>query len=424
MNKIKFTYERYYDLKLIIMLLVSIIGISGCETSDSSSERRNNNLDVKSQSLALAAVKMNGRWGFIDSDGSWMISNRFLLPFEKVIPSFSKNRAIVRDELSFKVGIVNSKGDWIVNPVYENIYDFYKGWTRAQRPGAPNFDIYINIDGKTLNMQDGDFQFLGRFSEGLAAVKRDVRFGYINTHGEIVIPVQYFDAFEFSEGLAAVDIGKDLDEHEERRPKIGFIDQEGRLKIGAKYDHAFSFKNGRNIVTKNGRQGAINKEGIEVVPLEYIFPTYHNAFQDGLSFAYRYEEYQQGEALLGILSKNGTWIREPFFEKIREFSEGLAAAKKGKWGFIDGKGNWAIPPNFSEVRDFKEGLAIFFQNGKAGYLNKNGKIVIKPSFEKAYDFSFGLAAVKFNDLYGYINKTGEWIIPAQFEMAGSFNKIR
>lgn len=42
------------------------------------------------------------------------------------------------------------------------------------------------------------------FSEGLAAVKKNDKFGFINTQGELVIPCQYQYAGSFKEGLACV----------------------------------------------------------------------------------------------------------------------------------------------------------------------------------------------------------------------------
>lgn len=42
------------------------------------------------------------------------------------------------------------------------------------------------------------------FSEGLAAVKKDGKFGYINTKGELVIPCQFGYASDFIEGTAVV----------------------------------------------------------------------------------------------------------------------------------------------------------------------------------------------------------------------------
>lgn len=75
------------------------------------------------------------------------------------------------------------------------------------------------------------------FSEGLAAVRRDNKWGYINLKGEEVIPCQFSDKFppgQFSEGLACV--------VDERNPKeelwncrIGFINKDGEFVISGDY---------------------------------------------------------------------------------------------------------------------------------------------------------------------------------------------
>lgn len=76
------------------------------------------------------------------------------------------------------------------------------------------------------------------FSEGLAAVRRDGKWGYINLKGEEVIPCQFSDVFppgQFSEGLACV-----VDEHNEEDNKlwnkrVGFINKKGEFVITGDY---------------------------------------------------------------------------------------------------------------------------------------------------------------------------------------------
>lgn len=48
-------------------------------------------------------------------------------------------------------------------------------------------------------------------------VKKDGKYGYINEHNQIVIPFNYDDAFEFSEGFAVV----------QRYGKYGYVDRFG-----------------------------------------------------------------------------------------------------------------------------------------------------------------------------------------------------
>ena len=58
---------------------------------------------------------------------------------------------------------------------------------------------------------------------------------------------------EYSEGLAEVKLNG----------KWGFIDKSGTLVIPCKYDVAISFDNGRAEVRLNGKRGYVNKSGVE-----------------------------------------------------------------------------------------------------------------------------------------------------------------
>lgn len=60
------------------------------------------------------------------------------------------------------------------------------------------------------------------FSEGMAAVRKDNKFGFINTKGELVIPCQYQYAGSFKDGLACV-------VKDEGDNNISFIDAKGKM---------------------------------------------------------------------------------------------------------------------------------------------------------------------------------------------------
>ena len=95
------------------------------------------------------------------------------------------------------------------------------------------------------------YEKLGPFSEGLAAVMRDGKWGYINTKGEEVIPCQfpnpddYYIASPFSEGLA--------------------------------------------LVQKEGKWGFVNTEGVEAIPIS-IEAEAVGRFSEGLAFVYKDNE--------------------------------------------------------------------------------------------------------------------------------------
>ena len=86
----------------------------------------------------------------------------------------------------------------------------------------------VSIDNK-YGFMDSDCQMVVPaqyaeafdFTDGLAAVKIGQKWGYIDRSGAVVIPAQFAGAFHFSDGLASVRL-------DERSPLWGFVDTTGR----------------------------------------------------------------------------------------------------------------------------------------------------------------------------------------------------
>jgi hypothetical protein len=126
---------------------------------------------------------------------------------------------------------------------------FYEGHAVIQTfLGGPCY--FINEDGETV-VSIGHHHYLSRFSNGLAVVGDNKKFGYVNTEGEMVIPQIYNYATPFVDGFAAVSMDEPL-----RYP--GFImDVTGVARYGGNIDEGI------------GRYAIINTKGEEVVPPIY-----------------------------------------------------------------------------------------------------------------------------------------------------------
>ncbi len=192
-----------------------------------------------------------------------------------------------------------------------------------------------------------------------------------------------------------------------------------------------------------------------------------------------YEDKATGKKPYGFINNRDETVIPFRFDGASDFSEGLAAVRKGKlWGYIDKDGNSVVAPQFSRAHDFSEGLALVasakdftmqffidkkgtpvidlaamnlrgtsrrFSEGlaavgplkaekdeifKDGYINKNGKLAIPVKFYAALDFSEGLAAVKPEEdapgleldppKWGFIDKKGALVIAPQFGRRGEF----
>ena len=77
------------------------------------------------------------------------------------------------------------------------------------------------------------FDYAGNFSEGLAYIKIEDKYGYIDTNGEYITKPQFDFVLEpdFSEGMAIV----------KKKNRYGYIDKNGNQAIDFKYIHAYPF---------------------------------------------------------------------------------------------------------------------------------------------------------------------------------------
>lgn len=197
------------------------------------------------------------------------------------------------------------------------------------------------------------------FHEGLALVQNENgEWGWINKAGQVVLQCKWTDAFDFSEGLACV---KDTN-----NKKWGFIDRTGKLVIPFNWKTAGSFHEGMAFVANDmDKYGYINRYGKVIIPF---------IWNDAFHFS---------EGLAGI--RNDNW----------------------KWGFINKNGELVISCKWEGVYSFHEGLAIVTNDHeKYGYIDKTGKIIIPIIYRDARNFSNGKAYVDGE----YIDKTGQVVI--------------
>lgn len=147
-------------------------------------------------SEGLAAVSVGQRCGYIDHAG------RFSIPAfigdEHGCGPFRGGLALAGS--SDMMGVIDRSGHYVI-PAQHAI-----AWGLGE--GLIGFlgDIqrgFFDNSGK-LVIKTSSYSNVGPFSESLAAVSKDDKWGYINQRGELVIPLQFDRAFDFMDGLAMV----------------------------------------------------------------------------------------------------------------------------------------------------------------------------------------------------------------------------
>lgn len=82
------------------------------------------------------------------------------------------------------------------------------------------------------------YEAIENFSDGLAAAKKDGKWGFVDYSNNAVIDFQYDDAHSFSDGLAPV----------QKDGKWGFIDHDNHVVVDFQYDVACEFSEGKSVV--------------------------------------------------------------------------------------------------------------------------------------------------------------------------------
>lgn len=270
------------------------------------------------------------------------------------------------------------------------------------------------------------FDTVGDFSEGLARFERDGKWGYLDQTGTIVIQPKFPWAEEFHEGLAHVQVTGTTLGYDGR---WGYIDKTGTVVIDPQYPRMLVDEDGEESAFHDGfamievggesgpsRKGFIDKNGKVAIPARF---TYAYPFSEGLAAV---TESESGDSGWGYIDKTGRWVIPPKFEWTTSFQFGLAAVnRKNTCGYIDKTGSYAIrlpaPGGKQDCAsawgDFSDGLSRWLFGTKYGFVDLSGKTVIEPRFDLTFGFSEGLAAVMIGKKWGFIDKTGTVVIEPQ-----------
>lgn len=309
-------------------------------------------------------------------------------------------------------GYIDNKGNVVLDFQYLRADGFGDNDTACVQLDESTIG-YINKDGKILlSMPKDKYKTYGKFYNGLAAVTPQnparpwpIETGFINIHGEEVIPIgKYHSISNFKGGYAHVVVDK----------KYGYIDSKENFIVNPIYDNvSYNFHDGMASVRIGEKWGFINTRGEEVIP-----PAYEKVsdFNEGYAGAEKNGKW-------GIIDKMGNVIVPFKYGQILGVSEGLFVCEKadvswvgenwGKYGVFDLKGNMIRDYEEHRITTYREGLALIefgeVGNRKYGYIDTNGKIVIPPTFDFAVNFMDGLASVKKDGDECYIDKDGNII---------------
>jgi hypothetical protein len=227
----------------------------------------------------LAPVAFRNSYGYIDSLGQFVITPRSYLYASHFSEGYAVVSKIVKGHK--KYGFIDKKGREVIPLQFSFAAPFKNGFAKvivggtksvlvgvvngdcSEIPGTMGKQLYVNLKGEVVDSVPDSFDYAA--SSGLKSYfdKATGMYGFKNKEGEVVICPRFSAAYEFSEGLAGVRIGKPYGHN------YGFIDAKGSVVIPMKYENGGMFYEGLASVGDSGTYGFIDKSGKVVVPLSY-----------------------------------------------------------------------------------------------------------------------------------------------------------
>jgi hypothetical protein len=281
-------------------------------------------------SEGLAAVQVNSKWGYINKDGKFVIEPKFAkdhyIEYSQIAAGrFAGGLALVEYPQSHR-GIINKAGQSVFDnrSVDEEGDSVVHDGLMLITSGAstPFGNGYFNTAGKFVAKCPSGYprQFAGGYARFYIYPKTgELKIGFIDKAGKVVIQPTWDNAGDFAENLVAVSHGNHVGKGG-YEGKWGFINVNGKYACGLKFDAADYFSEGLAAVKLGDRWGYIDKRGVTVSSLGYDGA---EAFSNGrglVRYKYKY----------GYVDKIGKLIIPAKFEYASKFSEGLAVVSLPK----------------------------------------------------------------------------------------------
>jgi len=336
----------------------------------------------------LAIVSRNDKYGMIDR------TNKAVIPFQyDLVGKFSQGLALVANDTAY--GFVGKEGKVVIPMILDYANDFDKGHALIEVDGKKGI---INTKGRQV--VKAQYEYLENFNRyGVARAKNDSAYGLIDLQGSEILPFEYERIGEFGDSLAMIS----------KEGKYGYVNSKGEIQIPLKYDFNTEamvwgvFESGYAKFKEGDKYGLLNTTGEEVYPA---------IFED----VGRYDETQ-----LVAVKKRGKWgyadqkvkLQLPYeYELAQTFVNGRAKVKTYLgWQLIDEKGESLLDSAAMQIR-YLDSMMLLTWNGKIGILDQELNAVLPPEYEgiRVYQYHY-LQLKKGKELLYFDPKLKKLIVP-------------
>ncbi len=278
------------------------------------------------ESSGIISAKLGQNMGYLD------ITGKVIVPFEVSYGEVKQDIIFAKNRLTSKWGAFDNKGKVLLPYAFDELST---GDIMLHIIGKKNGKFrYFTLEGKP--MHDTEWEFASYYQNGRAVVGMGGKYGFIDTEGKVVVPLQYRYADNFA------GYGDKLYAYVIRDKAMELIDQFGnplpyRGNI-ASY-HSFSVK--KYAWYESATRIETPFDSGEYPYAGYIFAQVRATKKTGL---------------LNIL---GEWVLPPEYDQILASSNGVSLTEQntalafvqqqGKWGIVGFLGQILVPPTYDTI---------------------------------------------------------------------------
>ena len=245
-------------------------------------------------------VTLNDKTGLFNSEGKEIIPISYHWIYTDKIDD---NIPIVA-ELDGKEGYINTKNEWVIPPTYRDAFAFRQGLAKIRE--VRDYIYYINLKGEPV-IQDFDANVIEPSDNTyIVGVRKECKYMVYDLNGNLLDTYNLLRNNWSDDAIFAVKKGG----------KWGYIDGYGKVIIPLEYEEVRNFSEGLAAVRKDGKWGYINPKNEIVIPIEFTNKEV-GFFKNGGA-----EYYTDRGA--GLINLKGEIIAEPKYNSI-EYIKGNVA---------------------------------------------------------------------------------------------------
>jgi hypothetical protein len=291
----------------------------------------------------LMVVSFRGQQGIIDISESWKVTPRnaklILLGnyrYLEITPTKTFLKSLDGNTIYFTENKLDVFPDHIIEHLSSG--DFWK----------------LDLNGRIIDRQihpDKSVETVFIEHEGFRAIKKNGKYGFIDSQARLRIANRYDDVKPFSDGYAGIKL----------LGRWGYINKEDQITVQPIYDEVFPFIDGYARVKQRDHYGLINKQGKEILPCRYerieLLPTGNFIIQIN--------------NLYGLASTSGKILIQPRYSSLQDTGNTFAVVERdGKYGVVNHQSISTIPLMFDHIT-YDSFNNLFIVQKKSSFISMN-----------------------------------------------------